>query len=301
VSTDTERGICPPPGLYPDTNWDTYASWNAISNSRLKPAIKSMRHFLQQTPVEETEQMRLGTLIHTGKLEPLALAERYVVMPRFEDRIRKPDGGYFDKPKATAAYRAMVAEFEEEQAKLGKIIVEQEHFERMKAVVRSLDSNEVAREVLNQLGQVEISIAWLDALTKLHCKGRIDKLTESGLVVDLKTTEDITEFPKRFANLAYYRQMAFYCDGVQMVTGREYEPWIVVVETTAPYSVQAARVSEDALEYGRDEYRRLLRQIAECEESGEWPGPENPAEWGLPAWIEKGRSSKVTFHGKVLL
>ena len=82
------------PGIYRDVDFDTYLSLDAISNSSLHAAKKSMLHYLTQKTVEETPAMRLGTLCHAGKFEPEMVSRRYAVMPAFENDVRQKKIAY---------------------------------------------------------------------------------------------------------------------------------------------------------------------------------------------------------------
>ncbi len=60
----------PEPGLYENILFDEYLTWDCVSNSSLHAAERSMLHYKEQQPIEETPAMRLGTFCHVGRLEP---------------------------------------------------------------------------------------------------------------------------------------------------------------------------------------------------------------------------------------
>ncbi|WP_397570616.1 PD-(D/E)XK nuclease-like domain-containing protein [Schlesneria sp. T3-172] len=278
---------CPKPGIYCDIPFDEYLSWAAISNSSLHAAAKSMAHYNAQQPVEETPPMRLGTLCHAGKFEPLLISQQYAVVPesKFAAEVRKPDGSMYDSPRGSKAYKELVADFKEKHA--GKIFVSDTEFNTMLGVVRALSLHERASEYLavRTETQNEVAIVWIDEETGLLCKGRVDCLQrDRRLVGDLKTTADASQFHNVIARRGYHRQGAFYLDGLEQLTGVEHTFTITAVETSSPYDVQAAPLSAEAINIGRTQYRTLLRQIAECREANVWPGSESPEEWQLPAW-----------------
>lgn len=276
------------PGIYHDVSFDEYLSWEAVSNSSLNAAKRSMLHYKYRSIVEETPAMRLGTLCHAGKFEPLMIAQRYVVMPRFEDQVRKPDGTLYDSPKATKAYKELVVDFR--TANADKIIVEQSEYDAMLGVVKALSNHEQASEYLSVRRQtkVEVAIVWNDEETGLPCKGRADVIQyDIQMIGDLKTTADASRFEKVIYDRSYHRQGAFYVDGFESVTGELFGFAIGCVEASQPFGVRAAPLSDAALEVGRDEYRTLLRQIAECQKLKSWPGYESPDEWELPAWATR--------------
>ena len=279
---------CPPPGIYNDVPFSEYLSWDAISNSSLQAALKSMRHYKHQQPIDESPAMKLGTLCHAGKFEPLLIAQRYVVMPAFEKDIRKSDGSFYDKPKSTAAYRELVEEFQQTNAT--KIIVTQDEYDAMLGVVSALAAHERACQYLSVDGStaVEVAIVWVDPETGLTCKGRVDCLqTSTCIASDLKTSRYVQSFDRVIYNRSYHRQGAFYCDGLEVLTGEEHSFTITAVEEARPFGVRAAPLSADAIEAGRDEYKRLLQQIAESRKTNQWPGYSDPDEWRLPAYAAK--------------
>jgi hypothetical protein len=269
----------PGPGIYEDIPFAVYLGWPYISNSSLTPAERSMRHYRLGKPVEETQAMRLGSLIHCGKLEPLEIVNRYIVMPEFQ--VRKPDGGEYLNPKASAAYKAEVAEFKRQNA--SKEIVLQVEYDRLIGAVTALNNNARAREYLEGDGPTEVSFVWDDPATGLRCKGRCDKLNFSARVIaDLKTTENAADFAWLIKKRRYHRQGAMYQDGLQVLTGVQLGVAIVAQETVEPFLSRAAKLSQQALTVGRASYQILLRQIAECQATGVWSGYGDPDEWDLP-------------------
>lgn len=272
----------PAPGIYNDIPFEEYLAWDAVSNSSLMRAERSMHHFRHGRGWDEaTPAMRLGSLIHCGKLEPLRIVERYVVMPPFEKTVRRPDGGEYTNPRGSAAYKAEVADFERQNA--GRNIVLQAEYDRLLGAVTALHNNDAARRALEGDGPTEVSMVWIDPDTGVRCKARIDKLNLSlGLIADLKSTDDASAFEWHMKKRRYHRQAAMYQDGAAVVLGTKLPFWFVVVETTDPYMVRAAPVSGTALLQGRLNYKSLLQQIAECQQSGAWPGYANPDLWELP-------------------
>lgn len=290
----------PEPGVYEGVEFEEYLSWPYISNSKLSAAERSMAHFRLGKAIEETEAMRLGTLVHAGKLEPLALMQRYVVMPDIAARLRKPDGSQYEKPRATAAYRAEVKEFEAQHP--GKVILEQDDYDTMLGVVTALANHHRARLYLDAPGPIEVAIVWDDPETGIRLKGRLDKLARRDRrIADLKTSFDPAEFATHIARRGYHRQGALYVDGMQVLTGEQYQFCLVAAETKPPFGVRAAPLSDDSIETGRSEYRGLLRQIAECLTSQEWPAYDDPEEWVLPAWkLAKDEPLQLTIGGKAV-
>jgi exodeoxyribonuclease VIII len=288
----------PAPGLYEHVSFEEYLTWDCISNSRLHAAEKSLLHYKEQQPIEETASMRLGTFCHVGRLEPSAVYRRYVVMPDLTAGLLNDEGKPYDSPKATKAYKKRVAEFQERNA--DKLIIPQAEFDEMVGIVAALDRDERAHQWFTAQGPVELSIVWDDPETGLRCKGRLDKLANGlQLIVDLKTSRDCQRFPAQIAERHYHRQGAMYVDGLEVLTGEINQFGLVAVENNPPYGVMAAPLSKADLEQGRDEYRRYLRQIAKARESGIWPAYSSPPQWSLPAWAKRDPEAlTLTIQGK---
>lgn len=290
--------LLPVEGIHFGVEFADYLGWNAISNSALSAAARSMAHYRARMPVEETPAMRLGSLVHAGQLEPLRVAERYVVMPAFEHDVRTDTGDIPTNPKNTKAYREKVAEFR--RVNSGKVVVTQSEYDAMIAIVGSIRNHKRAAALLSD-AVYEISICWVDDDSGLVCKGRIDCWqSERRVISDLKTTADVGRFERQLADRAYYRQLAMYSDGLAKLCGEEQRGALIAVESSPPYCVRAAMLSEDAMEVGRTEYKRLLCEIAAAKESGKWSGYESPDEWRLPSWMQDSEDVALIIGGKTV-
>jgi len=285
------------PGIYFDIPFAAYLAWPFVNNTLLTQAARSMAHFRfaeQAIDGKPTSAMQFGSLVHAGILEPKLLA----VMPCFEDGIRRKDGSEYANPKATTAYKNRVAEFE--SANVGKRIVTAAEFESIRGIRESLARHDRAAEYLDD-GPVEVSIVWDNLDSGIRCKARLDKWSEvSHRIVDLKTTRDASDFERSIRKYRYHRQAAFYSDGMHALSGQVHEFAIVAVETDLPFCVRAAPVSDEALEAGRDEYKRLLQDIAECRSSCHWPGYSDPDYWELPAWFRSEESVSLNVSGQTV-
>ncbi|HHK43020.1 MAG TPA: hypothetical protein ENJ50_11420 [Planctomycetaceae bacterium] len=273
----------PSPGVYYDVPFEDYKEWDAMNHSTLKHGLRSMAHLKAclDDPPEPSKAMRLGSLVHAAALEPLEMLNRYIALPPFENDIRRPDGTEYANVKATKAYKDSVADFMDEHP--DKTVITQEEFDVLKGVCAALQANKRCRDWLFAGGQTELSMVWEDPDTGVLCKGRIDKLLP-GLIVDIKTTSDAMRFESQIAKLAYHQQMAFYRDGLMLASGEECQAAIVAIESAAPFGIRAAIVADDAINWGRESYRRLLREYAACRAANEWPNYESPDYWHLPSW-----------------
>lgn len=289
----------PKPGIYHDVPFETYLKWDAISNSRITLAMRSLLHFKTGFVKQETKSMRLGTFLHCGVLEPLAISMRYAVMPAYElnaENVTK--SGESSTSKATSYYIAMRNQFIANN--LGKQIVEKSFYDLLVGVSKALSRSERAREYLGDKCETEVSAVWVDEETGLLCKCRYDSLNTG--INDLKSTADAMKFTKSIANFGYHRQGAHYQDGWVALTGEVKPVRLIAVEPAEPFGTRSAPVNEDAIDVGRSEVRTVLRAIADAKSSGNWTGYEDPSSWCLPAYYGGGDDEiELTVNGETIL
>lgn len=286
-------------GIYDNLTFAEYLAIDAISNTSMGLVEKSPRHFRERVELESCKPLVIGSLVHCGRLEPLALAERYAVCPEYQfDAANVTGSGERSTSTATKYVKGKVAEFA--AANREKETVPREWFNEMVAIVNSLHGDPLASDILNAPGRVELTLVWQDDSTGLLCKARIDKEAASlGKFADLKTCADLEAFERSIARYGYHRQMAHYQDGWATLTGEILEPWIVAVEKSKPFCVKSAPLHEETLERGYERRRNALRLIADCHESGSWPGPPSPSSWKVPEWeLSGGESLSLVVNGQ---
>lgn len=286
--------MIPAPGIYRGIPSEEYFSWDAVSNSRLSLMRRSPKHY-QCGYGEPTEAMKLGSLVHCGVLEPLAIAKRYVFMPDYAkhpDNVTRSGSRSF---KATTWSDQMELAFR--NLHHDKEIISEPDYERMVGMVSALCENEVARDLFRG-GEAEVSFVWVDSKTGLLCKCRVDWL-RPGKFVDYKTSQNAVKFDKAIAEYGYHRQMAFYRRGLA-ANGIDAEPWLVCQDKSAPFGCRAAPLSQDALEIGAQETDELLQRVLECQQSGVWPGYDNPPAWNVPEWYAKSVDVELVIDGELL-
>lgn len=278
-------------GIYDNISFADYLSIDAISNTSLGLMEKSPRHYHERVELEQCKPLVIGSLVHCGRLEPLALAERYAVTPDYQfDDDNKTTNGDQSRSSTTKYVKDRIAEFA--SANRGKEIVPRDWYQEMVAIVTSLHGDPLASEILNAPGRVELTLVWEDDITGMLCKARIDKeAAKLGRFADLKTCADLEAFERSIARYGYHRQAAHYQDGWATLTGEILEPWIVAVEKAKPHCVKSAPLHEEALERGTERRSDAMRKIAACHESGCWPGPPAPSSWKVPEWELSGSES----------
>jgi hypothetical protein len=266
---------------------DEYRKWNAVSHSRLSLAAKSPAHYRYGRAIDPNRTLRLSSLVHCGVLDPLAIAKRYCFMPDFAQMPENINSqGERSYSSSTSYVRTMQERFR--QLHPNRQLLSEAEYERMVGIARSLHENDLVLDLL-RVGRPEVSIVWDDKPTGLRCKMRTDWLRiECGLpdaiVVDLVTTQDATRFEHAIATYGYHRRMAFQLRGL-LATGfaSDIQPWIIAVETHAPFACRVARLCDDAIATGHYEVDDLFKVVACSKANACWPAYENPAHWDVPA------------------
>jgi len=143
----------------------------------------------------------------------------------------------------------------------------------------------------------------------MPCKARVDLLTMAGgpyeeteydhgdeivtkyargPLLDIKSAKSASPdaFQRAIIQYGHHIRAAWYEDGWLTCAGERRRYGYLVVQKEPPYLVSLFWPSARALEWGRREYRRVLAEIRECQESGIWCGYEWGREMDLPSFAE---------------
>lgn len=261
-----------PPGVYPAMPFDEYLSYKNVSKHMLDAIARSPAHLrtaLEQ-PRKRTPSMIFGAAVHAAILEPDVFARYYANALDLDKRTKA----------GRAAHEAATAE--------GVTLLKAEEWDAIQAMRDAVHSHPFASILLApEDGKAEISIAWLDEETGIHCRARPDFLNHAhNLIVDLKTSQDASygAFARACASYNYFWQAAMYLDGLASVKPQNAFVF-VVVETEPPFAVACYELAPDDLALGRTLYRRALRVYADCLATDTWPSyPCEIRQLELPSW-----------------
>jgi hypothetical protein len=279
------------PGIYFDIPNEDYHQGEGVSSSVVKRAAdKTAEHAWasyfdpDREKSDPTPAMKIGTAIHTAVLEPDEYPKRYVILPAGLNRSTK-DG------KATYADLALVAE------EAGAELIKAEDHATVQKAAASMARSPVWRK-LHAQGIAEASFFWIDEETGVLCKIRPDWMTwdpHRGLdprpddaIVDLKSAIDASPdgFGRAAYNLGYYTSAAMYLEGFHRATGVRVDTFVWAgLEKEEPFAKAFYYPDSTGLEWGHKQFRKGLRTIADCMDSGKWPGyPQVLQPMGLPKW-----------------
>jgi len=144
-------------------------------------------------------------------------------------------------------------------------------------------------------GEAEVSAAWIDPATGVHCRARFDYLPEKVkgkrlLIPDLKTALSAQpgEFGRSAGRFLYAMQDQWYTEAA-IALGLDDDPafLFVTVEKDPPYIVTVGQLREEDKKLGRALNDKARRIYAECTATDTWPAytqPDEIAEIALPVW-----------------
>lgn len=245
-----------------------YQQLDAVNMSALSHMATSPLHYRNylDNGRRDSDAFRLGRAVHMAVLEPARFEEEAV----FWSATRRG--------KDWEAFARVHAK---------RTILTHDQYDNCIAMRDAVRGHAVARRYLEERGSAEVTFVWRHPGTGLLCKIRIDWLL-SHAQIDLKSSIHAKpfQFGRQAANLGYHMRCAFYSDGLFYATGERLPVKIIAVEKSEPHDVVVYDVPEDVIDAGRLGYEPLLTRVAECIESGEWPGVAATEELDLrlPSW-----------------
>ena len=274
------------PGIYRGVSFSDYCDWDAINHSKLQRIDKSPLHCQSMQSLEKSPAIRLGQLVHCGKLEPDSVDARYAVMPQYELSPDNVDAkGNPSTSVATVWCKGKRSAFAYAANQMKKTIISQSEYNQFADCMNAMLDNDYVTEIINA-GESEVSIVWIDPETGLKCKARLDCVAD--IIMDLKTSRDDGDrpLPESFEwsmwSYNYYSQAAFYRNGWYEISGELLPFMFAVVSTTPPIQCVSAPVGEMTMELGRKKNIERLKRYAECKAAGVWPGYSSPEIFELP-------------------
>lgn len=276
-------------GLYPGMTRAEYDACDAMNQSTLKHGcgdkgtMLALKAALDRGPDEPTPALQLGSLIHACILEPDSLEERYYA---------------WDKSDAHGSSKAGIAEKKAAYKAAGdRTVVLKSDYEKARQISILLDQTPHAMNLLDPDLIHECAVIW--QVGDIWCKALIDGYLPGRWIVDIKTTRDASPqgFQRSIARYGYHIQAAFYQAAIGAMTDDVALPYyIIALETSDPPQLAVYHMSDEAIDIGRQEYRRLLDEYAACKRHDIWPSyATDIQEIGLPPWSMHGGVLQETF------
>lgn len=248
---------------------DEYHAYDGISKSGLDKIARSPAHYKYAEQKASTRNMVIGTALHTAVLEPELFANEYVLTDC--------------KVRTEKAYRDAKTRCGD-----GDLVLTAAESKKVMNMRKSVFANSESMKLLSAPGRPELSAICKDPITGVTIRARFDWLTDSGIAVDLKKTQDVRhqKFIRSVCDYRYHVQDAMYSFIYKQITGDDLQAFMfLAVEEDAPHSCQLYQLDDLAREIGEFYFRRDLNKYAECLDSGVWPHPTTPVSiLELPNW-----------------
>lgn len=261
MSTATEA-----PREWPCTNEEYHGTSEYVGHSSLDVFRESRKEyravFVTKTkpPRAPTEEMVIGTRLHTLVFEPELFEASYCLEPPIAPDGKPWDRRYKEHKVAWAEFLASVG---------GRTPIEGDEFYHLHAMARAIEESPTAGPLLREDGPVEHSIVWPHE-TGLMLKSRRDKVID-GLILDLKTCAEVSPraFSRTSNNFGYHRQSALYMFGEHELTGHVPRMAFVCVSKKT-FEVAVYELSMKAVDLGHRQNEKALAQLAECYRTNDW-------------------------------
>lgn len=256
-----------------------------MSPSALKEFGRCPNRWLHGYQSPESEAKDWGSLLDCLVLTPSLFESRYIIEPATYVNEKGETKKWSNNAK-------VCKDWHDQQA--GKEVAKAGDIESVKAARERLTSDDVIKAFLDASNkQVMVEAQWQDEATGLTIPVRclMDLVPRADTefakcVGDLKSsfTAALTPFARNVHKLGYHLQAAFDIDMLVAATGEDRNTWCFIVQESFPPWQPGKRIlSQDFLELGRVEYKRLLRLYCQCLKTGFWPGYDDHDE-AVQSW-----------------
>jgi exodeoxyribonuclease VIII len=238
-----------------DTFEEYLSKKDYISASDIKNFLKSPKYYYfekYEKGVEDSEpHFVIGSALHQLILEPHLFQDNYAVSPKFDRRTKDGKAGYD------------LFELENE----GKSIININDFNMITNMATSSALNKTFIQLIKNSYR-ETSCYTIDEVTGLKIKLRPDAmLQDKPIITDIKSCLDSSykKFRQDIYSFQYNISASFYCDFLQK------ENYVFAsIEKQPPYQISLYQLSDELINFGREQYRMALDLIKWSEDNDFW-------------------------------
>lgn len=250
-------------GWFSETNAEYHARQGIYSSTQIKLLHQHSPAYFKASidggiRREETEALRLGSIIHEAILEGDQFLSRYVIKPKWDLRTKE---GKQKKQQWML----------ENEGKLGVTIDE---LAMIQGIYRSVTSHQDAKFILKGC-EFEKSGYFTDPKTGIPLRIRPDGYDpHRRILVDIKSVKSIKRehFPYAIRDYRWDMSMALYGKGIWALNGAPPDSSVfIAVEKTAPYQCAVYEIGERTMDKGWADLSAALDKLSECLEKNEWP------------------------------
>lgn len=271
----------------------SYHAYSGISSTRISDVLDTPAR--AQTVTETTVAMHQGTLLHAATLEPDVFEASIVKQPEGVRRVGKDNlaiwEDWFKAQHALGNLRVSVADAMKaktnqlHQCFCDSVLYlrdgDRKMIEGVRASLKAPCHTEIQEAMTHEDNLFELS-----GFGKLPCtegewhetRVRTDIIRrKTGVILDLKSCPSAAPhaFMGTIGKRNYHTRGAFYLDLASVIDGKSYDEFIwIAVEKSPPYLMGMYRMHRNSDEYraGKRRYKHALAVIAECRQTGRWPG-----------------------------
>lgn len=234
-----------------------------LSYSSLKAFLKSPIHYIEyiNKKREQTDAMLLGSLVDCMIFTPDDLESSYKRYEKFSKRSNA------DKER----WQLM----QDEASSEGFEWIDSELWDKALLMVDSVMNHPEASHLIHQVGASQRKMEWSrDGLPFVGVADGIGQLGEnaSTFILDLKTSTDASAkfWQRQLLNMEYHLQAAMYVEGWKRERFEDAVFYHIVVENTAPFTVNVFKLSEEIIQAGRDRYLKAIEGFKTCQNQNSW-------------------------------
>tara|TARA_Y100001938_G_scaffold151136_1_gene246447 strand:+ start:219 stop:1016 length:798 start_codon:yes stop_codon:yes gene_type:complete len=251
-----------------------YRNQTGYSQSDLRILVekcpKAFRYHLDN-PQPRSSSMMLGTAVHIALLEPDKIASEIAVT-----ELKTRRGQAWDTFKTENLNKECILKADEWAHVLG--------------CVDEIRQHPLWNQCLRDNPVIEKPLFWSDPFNpNIKLKSKPDIVTDT-MVIDVKTTTDLSSFHRNFFNYWYHFQASAYTRAVQQEYGGEPRQYkILAVETKGINLVKAFDIDDQVIEFGSMYWEKALSILTWCLREDRYPdyGDQANGYIGLPEWAQK--------------
>lgn len=227
-----------------------YENHGYLSSTFLKTALGDpvSYQYSLDNPLESSDAMNFGSLVHCYYLEPERFKTDYLLAPAVDRRTKA----------GKAEYEAF-----QHQAK-GKVIYSQKDSDTIKAIDKYFPSN-----LRRWLDEAEKELTCLVDLPFGKVRVKFDAISQgSDAIFDVKTTSKFDRFKSEVKYRFYNMQARLYQLAANKYFGGEFTFYWIVIETVAPFRVTRYQCHVDMLQRGGELINEAIANLNYYQESG---------------------------------
>lgn len=262
----------------PNAEYHGLAARSLVSKGALDRFARSPAHYLHylenvEPEPEKSDALIIGGAFHCLLLEPDVFADEYTLLPDFGDM-------------RSSTKRAIRDRWIDERPGVTPLRIDM--WTMIHDMRESVFRHKKLRRILEN-GRPELTCIAMCPHTGLPRKSRFDWVSEiDGLGLDLKSALDghPDTWVREAARRRYHVQDTYYTENAQLAGIDMHVMGFGVVEKEPPYVCGLYTIPVDARVAGELRYMRELQELAECCETGEFPGYGNgdALELEFPKW-----------------